>query len=203
MIKFFLLAFELLFLDWMVILTSMLFYLSCKLETFSWRKVKYHKVEQIRGLRRWCRGKESACQCRRRCRPGFIPGSGRPLGGRNGNCSSILAWKILWTEEPGRLQSMRLQSQTWQSNRGHSLKSCCILWSKRQCCFRGSLFFFNIQEWGLSAQFRMFSGPSFHQEGLSFKFKLKYLSGTQTLSNQPVWDGFQSLADGRDGTPSP
>ena len=23
--------------------------------------------------------------------------------------SSILAWKILWTEEPGRLQSMRLQ----------------------------------------------------------------------------------------------
>ena len=23
--------------------------------------------------------------------------------------SSILAWKLLWTEEPGRLQSMRLQ----------------------------------------------------------------------------------------------
>ena len=26
--------------------------------------------------------------------------------------SSILAWKISWTEEPGRLQSMGLQSQT-------------------------------------------------------------------------------------------
>ena len=26
--------------------------------------------------------------------------------------SSILAWKIPWTEEPGRLQSMGLQSQT-------------------------------------------------------------------------------------------
>ena len=25
--------------------------------------------------------------------------------------SSILAWKILWTEDPGRLQSMELQSQ--------------------------------------------------------------------------------------------
>ena len=25
---------------------------------------------------------------------------------------SILAWKILWTEEPGRPQSMGLQSQT-------------------------------------------------------------------------------------------
>ena len=26
--------------------------------------------------------------------------------------SSILAWEIPWTEEPGRLQSMGLQSQT-------------------------------------------------------------------------------------------
>ena len=30
--------------------------------------------------------------------------------------SSTLAWKIPWTEEPGRLQSMGLQSQTWFSN---------------------------------------------------------------------------------------
>ena len=27
----------------------------------------------------------------------------------NGNPSSILAWEILWTEEPGRLQATRLQ----------------------------------------------------------------------------------------------
>ena len=26
--------------------------------------------------------------------------------------SSILAWRIPWTEKPGRLQSMQLQSQT-------------------------------------------------------------------------------------------
>ena len=26
--------------------------------------------------------------------------------------SGILVWRIPWTEEPGRLQSMRLQSQT-------------------------------------------------------------------------------------------
>ena len=38
--------------------------------------------------------------------------------------SSILAWKILWTEEPGRLQSMWLQSQTWLSNwMQHSYRS--------------------------------------------------------------------------------
>ena len=30
--------------------------------------------------------------------------------------SSILAWKIPWTEEPGRLQSMGLQSWTRLSN---------------------------------------------------------------------------------------
>ena len=31
--------------------------------------------------------------------------------------SSILAWKIPWTEEPGRLQSMVMQkSQIWLSN---------------------------------------------------------------------------------------
>ena len=30
--------------------------------------------------------------------------------------SSTLAWKILWTEEPGGLQSKELQSQTQLSN---------------------------------------------------------------------------------------
>ena len=30
--------------------------------------------------------------------------------------SSTIAWKIPWTEEPGRLQSMRLQSRTRLSN---------------------------------------------------------------------------------------
>ena len=34
---------------------------------------------------------------------GSIPGSGRSPGIGNG---SILAWKIPWTEEPGRLSSM-------------------------------------------------------------------------------------------------
>ena len=30
--------------------------------------------------------------------------------------SSTLAWRIPWTEQPGRLQSMGSQSQTWLSN---------------------------------------------------------------------------------------
>ena len=39
----------------------------------------------------------------------LIPGSGRPLEKGMANHSSLLAWKIPWTEEPGGLQSMGLQ----------------------------------------------------------------------------------------------
>ena len=43
---------------------------------------------------------------------GSIPGSRRPPGGGHGNHSSILAWRIPWTEEPCGLQSMGWQSRT-------------------------------------------------------------------------------------------
>ena len=38
-----------------------------------------------------------------------------PLQKEMATCSSVLAWKIPSTEEPGELQSMRSQSQTWMS----------------------------------------------------------------------------------------
>ena len=40
---------------------------------------------------------------------GLIPGSERSCGGGHDNPLCILAWRILWTEEPGRLQSIGLQ----------------------------------------------------------------------------------------------
>ena len=46
-------------------------------------------------------GKESACNLED---PGSILGLERSAGEGNGNQSSILAWRIPWTEEPGRLQ---------------------------------------------------------------------------------------------------
>ena len=49
-------------------------------------------------------GKESACNVGDL---GLIPGSGGFLEKGMATHSSILAWKIPWTEEPGRLQSMR------------------------------------------------------------------------------------------------
>ena len=41
--------------------------------------------------------------------PGSIPGREDPLEKEMATHSSILAWKIPWMEEPGRLQSMGLQ----------------------------------------------------------------------------------------------
>ena len=40
---------------------------------------------------------------------GSIPESGSPLEKEMATDSSILAWEILWTEEPGGLQSMGSQ----------------------------------------------------------------------------------------------
>ena len=40
---------------------------------------------------------------------GSIPDSGRSLEKEMATHSSILAWRIPWTEEPGELQSMGLQ----------------------------------------------------------------------------------------------
>ena len=40
----------------------------------------------------------------------LIPESGRSPREGNGNPTNILAWRIPWTEEPGKLQSMGSQS---------------------------------------------------------------------------------------------
>ena len=40
---------------------------------------------------------------------GSIPGSGRSLEKEMAARSSVLAWRIPWTEEPGGLQSMETQ----------------------------------------------------------------------------------------------
>ena len=50
-------------------------------------------------------GKESTCNAGD---PGSILGSGRPLEKGMATHSSIIAWRIPWTEEPGGLQSMGL-----------------------------------------------------------------------------------------------
>ena len=60
-------------------------------------------------------GKESACN---RGDPHLIPGLGRSTGKGIATYRSILAWRIPWTEEPDRLQSMGLQrvGHDWGTN---------------------------------------------------------------------------------------
>ena len=55
-------------------------------------------------------GKESACQPRRYGGCGFDPCVGKiPLEEGMATYSTILAWRIPWTEDPGGLQSIGLQ----------------------------------------------------------------------------------------------
>ena len=61
------------------------------------------------GLPRWLSDEESACQCRRRRSEGQSLDSKDPLEKEMTTHSSILAWKIPWTERPGRLWYVGLQ----------------------------------------------------------------------------------------------
>ena len=54
-------------------------------------------------------GKEHTSQCKRHRDTGSIAGLGRSPGEENDTYSSILAWRIPWTEEPGGLQSIGSQ----------------------------------------------------------------------------------------------
>ena len=57
-------------------------------------------------LPQWLDGKESACSAED---TGLIPGGEDPLEKEMATHSSILVWRIPWTEEPGALQSIGLQ----------------------------------------------------------------------------------------------
>ena len=57
-------------------------------------------------------GKESTCNSKDTGDAGLISRLEDPLEKEMATHSSTLAWEILWTEEPGGLQSMTLQ-KTW------------------------------------------------------------------------------------------
>ena len=57
-------------------------------------------VNNLKGLPRWLTGKESACSA---VDLRSVPGSEDPLEKEMATHSSILAWKIPWTEEPDGL----------------------------------------------------------------------------------------------------
>ena len=70
------------------------------------------------GLHWWLRGKESSFSARATGDASSVPGLRRFPGEGHATYSSILAWRIPWAEEPGRLQSMGLQKvgYDWGAN---------------------------------------------------------------------------------------
>ena len=76
----------------------------------SYYNVSSHRLTHPSALPGGLDGKESPCNARN---PSLIPGLGRSLEKGLATYSSILAWRIPWTEEPDGLHSMGSQSQTW------------------------------------------------------------------------------------------
>ena len=74
--------------------------------SMNWLRLLYHKYDEL-PCSLYC--KESACNAGDL---GSIPEWGRSSGEGNAAHSSILAWRIPWTEEPGGLQSMGSQLGT-------------------------------------------------------------------------------------------
>ena len=87
-----------------------------KVSTFSTFETQKYKVNRVYlydwGFPDGSVSKEDTCNAGD---PALISGLGRSPGETH---SSILAWEIPWTEEPGRLQSMGLQwlDMAWQLN---------------------------------------------------------------------------------------
>ena len=76
--------------------------------------VKYQGVQLLDpmvclGLPQWLSDKEPACSEGTTGDAGSIPGLERSLEEGIATHSSILAWRIPWTEEPGRVQSIGSQ----------------------------------------------------------------------------------------------
>ena len=80
-------------------------------------------------------GKESACQSGRCRRLRFSQGSRKSPGRRNGNPLQYFCLENSWTEEPGRLQSMRSQRvrQNWATK--HVCNTVEISGANKRCWF--------------------------------------------------------------------
>ena len=71
--------------------------------------------------------KEPTCQCRSCKQHGSIPGWARSPGEGKDYHSSALAWRIPWTEEPGRLQS------TGSQKVGHGWSNWALTYGTGKC----------------------------------------------------------------------
>ena len=92
--------------------------------TCPWFRLGFHALQCLYGLR-WASlvvqlVKNIPANAEDARNADSIPGWEDPLEKEMATHSSIHAWKIPWTEEPGGLLSMGLQSQTWLSTHAHT-----------------------------------------------------------------------------------
>ena len=73
-------------------------------------KVIYLYIYRYLGFPDGASSKELACQCKRHETQVWSVGWEDPLEKGMATHSSVLAWRIPWTEEPGGLQSIESQS---------------------------------------------------------------------------------------------
>ena len=73
---------------------------------------KHIRTPKIPGFPHGLVVKEPTCSAGDAGNPGSTPGLGKSLGGEHGNPFQYPCWRIPWTDEPGGLQAMGLQSQT-------------------------------------------------------------------------------------------
>ena len=111
-------------LEWCGLITSVIFS-SASEEFFS--EVLSSQWSFINTIPGSSDSKESACNTGD---TGSILGLGRSPGEGNGYHSSILSWRIPWTEEPGGLQSMESErvGHDWEMNTLSCLPTQASLW---------------------------------------------------------------------------
>ena len=75
----------------------------------AWQKKFFRDISFRYGLPQWFNGKEIACNARATGDVCSTPGQEDSLEEALETWSRILAWRIPWTKELGRLQCIRLQ----------------------------------------------------------------------------------------------
>ena len=102
----------------------------------------------------------------------LIPGEEDPLEGGIETHSSILAWRISWTEEPGGLQSTVMKSWTQWSDREHTHTNTHSMWENLQTIVIWS---FSTNTWSSQVLTNMLSFTGFYKLCWTYKL-LQHLS---------------------------
>ena len=134
------------------------------------------------------RGKEPACQCRRQKRHRFDPWVRKiPLEEDMATHSSILAWRIPWTEEPGWLLSIRSQRvrHNWSDSAGTTILTIMLITTITSNCLPAVCYQPNLLPSILSTLEYSASSAILWGGCHFYHFRDEEVIGTKKLNNLP------------------